>query len=94
MAYSGIYSEVESEEFTQPERETKPVVEDPKEETPVTEKKPTNIKAELVEFCKNNRIDIKALCKEYELTNTSPEKDFEKALKYAQFLAKKNALNK
>ena len=94
LAYSGIYSEVESEEFHEPERETKPVVEDPKEETPVTEKKPTNIKAELVEFCKNNRIDIKALCKEYELTNASPEKDFEKALKYAQFLAKKNALNK
>lgn len=93
LAYSGIYSEVESEEFTQPERETKPVAEDPKEE-PVTEKKSTNVKAELVEFCKNNKIDIKALCKEYDLTNASPEKDFEKALKYAQFLAKKNALNK
>lgn len=93
LAYSGIYSETESEEFTQPERETKPVVEDPKEE-PATEKKSTNVKAELVEFCKNNKIDIKALCKEYDLTNASPEKDFEKALKYAQFLAKKNALNK
>lgn len=83
LAYSGIYSEVESEDFKEPERtETKEEV------------KPTNVKATLVSFCKNNHIDIKDICKQYGLNNSSPEEDFEKALKYAQFLAKKNALNK
>lgn len=90
LAYSGIYSEVESEDFKELERtETK---EDVK---PTTEEKPKgNVKATLVSFCKNNHIDIKDICKQYDLNNSSPEEDFEKALKYVQFLAKKNALNK
>lgn len=90
LAYSGIYSEVESEDFKEPER-----TETHEDVKPTQEEKPKgNVKATLVSFCKNNHIDIKDICKQYDLNNSSPEEDFEKALKYAQFLAKKNALNK
>ena len=95
LAYSGIYSEVESEEFKEPER-----TEEPKAKEPTTKPttKPTpdkvSVRSQLVEFCKNNKIDIKPICKQYGLNNNSPVEDFEKALKYSQFLAKKNALNK
>ncbi len=71
LAYSGIYSDSEAEEFKNVPDETKPVA--------------TNVREELVFFCRDNNIDLKEICKEYKLNNESPDADFKRALDYCKF---------
>lgn len=97
LAYSGIYSDSEAEEFKNVPDETKPVATEanktakPKAKTQV-EPDPTidnppakNVREELVLFCRDNNIDIKNICKEYKLNNESPDSDFKRALDYCKF---------
>lgn len=99
LAYSGIYSDSEAEEFknepdapaktesktapaktTKSKADTKP---DPVEESD----KPISIREELVNFCKDNKIDITQIAREYRLNNESPDEDFKRALDYCNYIA-------
>ena len=102
LAYSGIYSDSEAEEFKNDPDETKEVkAETPKEEpkstttakpkakapeATTTSSAPTSVRQALVEFCNVNAIDLLKICKEYHLNNNSPDADFKKALDYCHFL--------
>lgn len=91
LAYSGIYSDSEAEEFKNEPDETKEVkTETPKEttapETKTASSAPTSIRQALVEFCNVNAIDLLKICKEYHLNNKSPDEDFKKALDYCHYL--------
>ena len=66
LAYSGIYSDSEAEEFKK----------DPEE--PVKEN--INVRAALLEFCKDYEIDIKEIAAEFKLNNDSTDADFKRAL--------------
>lgn len=41
-----------------------------------------NVRSELVKLCTVEQIDIKEIAKKFNLTNDSPDKDYEKALEY------------
>lgn len=45
--------------------------------------KNTSIRNELVKLCKMEELDLKAISKKFNLTNESPDEDFEAALNYA-----------
>ena len=82
LAYSGIYSDSEAEEFKK----------DPEE--PAKEEAPTvNVKAELVKFCKDYEIDIKEIAAEFKLNNNSSDSDFKIALDRCYDLARANGFN-
>jgi hypothetical protein len=103
LAYSGIYSDSEAEEFkNEPEApaktesktapaKTAKTTKTSKAETkpdPVEETdKPKSIREELVTFCKDNNIDILQICREYHLNNESPAEEFKRALDYCNYLA-------
>ena len=77
LAYSGIYSDSEAEEFKKPE------------ETETAQKpKKVNVRQELLDFCKTYDLDIKKIAVEFKLNNDSPESDFLAALDYCKELAK------
>ena len=97
LAYSGIYSDSEAEEFKNEPTET-PVKDEPKPTKskskkasepvePIDLDKPLSVREELVNFCKDNGIDILEICKEYRLNNSSTDDDFKLALNYCQYLA-------
>jgi hypothetical protein len=50
-----------------------------------------NIRADLVNFCKANDIDILEVSKMYQLNNEAPEEDFKKAFNYCRCLANINS---
>lgn len=50
-----------------------------------------NIRADLVNFCKANEIDILEVSKMYQLNNEAPEEDFKKAFNYCRCLANINS---
>ena len=82
LAYSGIYSDSEAEEFKK----------DPEE--PAKEEAPTvNVKAELVKFCKDYEIDIKEIAAEFKLNNNSSDADFKIALDRCYDIARANGFN-
>lgn len=82
LAYSGIYSDSEAEEFKK----------DPEE--PAKEEAPTvNVKAELVKFCKDYEIDIKEIAAEFKLNNNSSDADFKIALDRCYDIARSNGFN-
>ena len=96
LAYSGIYSDSEAEEFkNEPDEtqavktESKPTPKAKAQPDPVTTSSaPVNIRQELVTFCKDNGIDIKEIAREYRLNNNSPDEEFKKALDYCKFSAR------
>ena len=90
LAYSGIYSDSEAEEFKNEPDETKEVkTETPKEttapETKTAAKDPlAEVKAaynELIAYCKENNHDIKAIAKAYSLNSKSTAQEFKTALR-------------
>lgn len=84
LAYSGIYSDSEAEEFREPDREA------PKEEKKEEEKNDLSIvlpegaiedpRRTLVSYCKRKGIDILKVAKEYKLNNEAPNQQFLDAL--------------
>lgn len=81
LAYSGIYSDSEAEEFKNDPDETKEV----KAETPKETKDPVaDARAaynELIKYCKENNHDIKAVAKAFSLNSKSTAKDFDVAMR-------------
>lgn len=65
LAYKGIYSDSEAEEFTE-KLENKEVEE-------------INYRNELVKYCKENNIDMNEIAKEYKLNAQSNNEEFKKA---------------
>lgn len=100
LAYSGIYSDSEAEEFEK--KYDEPSASDTPATTTAKPKAPAktedisaplappqnNVRAALVDFCKIYDIDLKAIAKEYKLNNGSPDEDFNKALAYCKLCAK------
>lgn len=96
LAYAGIYSDSEAEEFKNEPTEaaakttTKPSS-NKKESAPVESventDKPLSIREQLVNFCKDNDIDILDICKQYRLNNESSPEEFKRALDYCEYLA-------
>ena len=78
LAYSGIYSDSEAEEFKK----------DPEE--PAKEDLKVNVRAELLEFCKDYEIDIKEIAAEFKLNNNSSDDDFKLALERCKDIARAN----
>lgn len=84
LAYSGIYSDSEAEEFREPDREA------PKEEKNEEERNDLSIvlpegaiedpRRTLVSYCKRKGIDILKVAKEYKLNNEAPNQQFLDAL--------------
>ena len=84
LAYSGIYSDSEAEEFREPDREA------PKEEKKEERKDDLSIvlpegavedpRRALVDYCKRKGIDILKVAKEYKLNNEAPNQQFLDAL--------------
>lgn len=84
LAYSGIYSDSEAEEFREPDREA------PKEEKKEEQRNDLSIvlpegaiedpRRALVDYCKKNGIDILKVAKEYKLNNEAPNQQFLDAL--------------
>lgn len=84
LAYSGIYSDSEAEEFREPDREA------PKEEKKEEERNDLSIvlpegaiedpRRTLVSYCKRKGIDILKVAKEYKLNNEAPNQQFLDAL--------------
>jgi len=84
LAYSGIYSDSEAEEFREPDREA------PKEEKKEEERNDLSIvlpegaienpRRTLVDYCKRKGIDILKVAKEYKLNNEVPDQQFLDAL--------------
>ena len=103
LAYSGIYSDSEAEEFkNEPEapvktesktapaktaKTTKTIKAETKPDPVEETDKPKSIREELVTFCKDNNIDIFEICREYHLNNESPAEEFKRALDYCNYLA-------
>ena len=54
----------------------------------------SNVRAELVDFCNANGIDLKVICKMYKLNNDTPEQTFREALSYCKSEVKKRDLFK
>ena len=82
LAYSGIYSDSEAEEFKKDPEEPA------KEITPAV-----NVKAELVKFCKDYEIDIKDIAAEFKLNNNSSDDDFKIALERCKDIARANGFD-
>lgn len=49
------------------------------------------VRAELVEFCKENDINLNDVCAKYKLNNSAPDESFLEALKYCQEQARRKA---
>ena len=93
LAYSGIYSDSEAEEFSKPEENTKyekGTNSSPKKEAeePKEEKLPLilpdgameNPRKALVDYCKRKNLEILKVAKEYKLNNEAPSDNFLTAL--------------
>ena len=86
IAYSGIYSDSESEDFTKPDVEpAKKETKEPAKKVATTSKKVAN-KAEinyrdkLIAYCKEHNLDMKDIAIAYKLNGKSSNEDFEIAL--------------
>lgn len=72
LAYKGIYSDSEAEEFTE-KLENKEVEE-------------INYRNELIKYCKENNIDMNEIAKEYKLNAQSNNEEFKKALDELEYV--------
>lgn len=81
LAYSGIYSDSEAEEFKK----------DPEE--PAKEDHNVNVRADLLKFCKDYEIDIKEIAAEFKLNNASSDDDFKIALERCKDIARANGFD-
>lgn len=72
LAYKGIYSDSEAEEFTE-KLENKEVEE-------------INYRNELIKYCKENNIDVNEIAKEYKLNAQSNNEEFKKALDELEYV--------
>jgi hypothetical protein len=97
LAYSGIYSDSEAEEFKNEPDEAQAKTETPaKAETKTAAKDPVEAARakyqELIAYCKENNYDIKDVAKTYSLNSKSTAEDFEDAIARLVFTtAKKNS---
>lgn len=86
LAYSGIYSDSEAEEFRNEPKEDAPAAkkEEAKEDASETIMLPEgaleNPRKALVSFCKENGVDIKEIARIHKLNNESPDQAFLDAL--------------
>lgn len=80
LAYSGIYSDSEAEEFKK----------DPEETETKNAATAINVRAELLEFCRDYQVDIKAIAAEFKLNNESSDDDFKLALERCKDIARAN----
>ena len=84
LAYSGIYSDSEAEEFKNEPDETKEVKAETPKETKTAAKDPlADARAaynELIKYCKENDHDIKEVAKIYSLNSKSTAQEFKTAL--------------
>ena len=80
LAYSGIYSDAEAEEFKKDidESDTAPEKKAPK----------GNARSELVDFCNTYKIDIRSVAATFKLNNNSTDDDFNAALAYCKDIAR------
>ena len=82
IAYSGIYSDSESEDFSKPD--TEPTKEPAKKAATtgkkVANKTEINYRDKLIAYCKENNLDMKDIAIAYKLNGKSNNKDFEIAL--------------
>lgn len=85
LAYSGIYSDSEAEEFKNEPDETKATkVETPKETKTASKDPVADARAaynELIKYCKENEHDIKEVAKAYSLNAKSTAEEFNTALR-------------
>lgn len=58
-----------------------------------TKPAPSPLRAELVNFCKENGIDLAFICKMYKLNNDSPDESFKQALDYCKTTVRKRVLD-
>ena len=77
LAYAGIYSDSEAEEFKAPD--PSPVTESAPAPAPKKSKSSDTRKA-FAELIKSNKLDIRAIAKEYKLNNESTDEEFSMAL--------------
>ena len=90
IAYSGIYSDSESEDFKEKEEhktakkeEIKNTEEKPKTTKKVEEEKPVrinNFREELVAYCKEKNLDMNEIARKYKINAKSSQETFEKVL--------------
>ena len=79
LAYAGIYSDSEAEEFKAPD--TSPVTESVPAPAPAPKKsKSSDTRKAFAELIKSNKLDIRAIAKEYKLNNESTDEEFSMAL--------------
>lgn len=87
LAFYGVYSDSESEEFTEK-------FEDTKQETKPQQNKQTKPhKDELVKFCKENNINMNDIAKQYGLNGNCTDEQFEAALQSIKEIEEYNARN-
>lgn len=77
LAYAGIYSDSEAEEFKAPD--PSPVTESAPAPAP-KKSKSTDTRKAFAEIIKSNKLDIRAIAKEYKLNNESTDEEFSMAL--------------
>ena len=96
LAYSGIYSDSEAEEFKNDPDETKAVKAETPKETKTTSKDPiADARAayqELIVYCKENNHDIKEVAKAYNLNSKSTAEEFKTATRRLIFADSQNNL--
>lgn len=92
LAYSGIYSDSEAEEFRKEETETDVKQDKPKAVKQEVKQEPSmpqvNIRAELLDFCKSYELDIREIAQKFKLNNKSTDDEFNNALEYCKDLAR------
>ena len=102
LAYSGIYSDSEAEEFKNDPDETKEAKAETPKETKAPEKKTAakdplaEVKAayqDLIDYCKENNHDIKEVAKAYSLNSKSTAEEFKTAKNRLVFADSQNRVN-
>lgn len=78
LAYAGIYSDSEAEEFKAPD--PSPVTESALAPAPPKKSKSSDTRKAFAELIKSNKLDIRAIAKEYKLNNESTDEEFSMAL--------------
>lgn len=81
LAYSGIYSDSEAEEFKEKpdeNKEDKPNNDDEAKPTPKNDKEETNYRMCLIDLCRDFGIDMNSIAKEHNLNAKSSNEDFKK----------------
>lgn len=76
LAYSGIYSDSEAEEFkNEPKEESAPVKTTAKAKTPAADTTGSDIQAKLIKLCKDHGLNLNDICKQYKINRNSTVED-------------------